>query len=146
MAIWSAGLVRRESAERAATWGGVACLLQAARMTFGNFESLSVADKSFGQSLAWFTGASILPVLIAVAGIRLCQGIGWMWGSIASFFMVLDLALYTSEPTSISGITAVVIKIALAIVILNGARGAFALQSAIFPRVEAAPSEDRIND
>lgn len=129
MAIWLAGLATRASAQRASKWGGIACLLQATRMTIGNIASVSVADKPLDNAIAWFIGASLVPVLYVVAGIRLWKGEGWVWGSLAGLAFLLDLALYGPEPTSMQAATALTVRAALFILMVNGVRGALALRT-----------------
>ena len=129
MAIWLAGLATQASARRASKWGGVACLLQAARMTIGNIASVSVADKPLDNAIAWFIGASLVPILYVVAGIGLWKGEGWVWGSLAALAFALDLAAHGPEPTSIQAATALAVRAALFIVLVNGVRGALALRT-----------------
>lgn len=128
MAIWWSGLATRASAERASKWGGIACLIQAARWTIGNIASVSVADKPLDNAIAWFIGASLPPILLVVAGIRLWRSASWIWGSLATLVVALDLALLGPEPTSITTTAALIAKSALLILMVNGVRGALALR------------------
>lgn len=129
MAIWWSGLATRASAERASKWGGIACLLQAARWTIGNIISVSAADKPLDNAIAWFIGASLPPILLVVAGIRLWRSASWIWGGLATLVVALDLALLGPAPTSVIAITAVSVKTVLLILMLNGVRGALALRT-----------------
>ena len=106
----------------------MACLLQAARMTIGNIIGVSAADKPLGNAIAWIIGASLIPAILLVAGLRLWRTKGWIWGSLAALVVGLDFALLSPAPTSINAVSALVIKIALLALIVNGVRGALALQ------------------
>ncbi|HWU15915.1 MAG TPA: hypothetical protein VN157_18105 [Caulobacter sp.] len=129
MAIWAAGLATRASALRACKWGGIACLLQAARMTVGNIASLTVANKGLVAAVAWFVGASLFPILMAVAGTRLLRGNGLIWGSAALAMLVFDFLVYGQELASVQAITSVCVKAALVALIINGLRGALVLRN-----------------
>ncbi|MCW3845821.1 hypothetical protein OF829_01110 [Sphingomonas sp. LB-2] len=128
MATWLAGLATRESAKRASRWGGGACFFQAARLTIGNFAFLSVADKPLGNAVAWFIGASLIPLLFLVGGIRLWQAKGWIGGGLAGLALILDSALLGASPTSIQSVTAFLIRAVLLALIVNGVRGTLALR------------------
>jgi predicted membrane-bound dolichyl-phosphate-mannose-protein mannosyltransferase len=97
-------------------------------MTIGNIASVSVADKPLDNAIVWFIGASLFPIFLVAAGRRLWRGEGWIWGSLASLLVALDLALFTPEPRSINAVVAVVVKVALLTAMANGTRGALALR------------------
>jgi hypothetical protein len=151
MALWSIGLATRASAERACKWGGLACLFQVARATLGNIASVSVTNNSLDNAIAYFIGASLLPLLLLVAGIRLWRHRSWAWGTLASLLVGIDLVVVLAAPTAwatdaylplMTGLTArplvaaqtavvagIVIKVAILALVANGARGAFALRT-----------------
>ena len=130
MAIWLAGLATRDSAKRASRWGGVVApaFFQAACLTIGNFAFLSVADKPLGNATAWFIGASLIPMLFLVGGIRLRQAKGWIAESLAALALILDSALFGPASTPIQSGTAFLIRAVLLILIVNGVRGTLALR------------------
>ena len=128
MAIWSKGLATRAGAYRASKWGGIACLLQAARMTIGTIVTLIAAPKGIVYAAAYFIGASLIPIFLAVAGARLWRGEGMVWGSVAVAAVAFDLVVYAPELNSIQAIAAVTVKVALVLLMINGVRGALAIR------------------
>jgi len=147
MANWFAGLRRKASAERAAKWGGIACLFQSARETLGNLFTVSMAHKPLDHAIVWFVGQSVLPIFLLVAGVRLWRRGGWIWGSVAGLFVTVDLAsamlnlgptidAYTTMTASAPAaavaaktalFTGFVVKVVIVMLIINGVRGAVAL-------------------
>src|SRR5438270_10750808 len=91
MTKWSPGFATRAAAERASKWGSFACFFQAVRETLGNIFVVSSAGKPIDDAIAWFIGQSLLPVLLVIAGIRLWQNKGWVWGSLAALAVMLEL-------------------------------------------------------
>ena len=128
MQSWAAGLAKRASAKSATKWGGWACLVAAARDASGIVITLNTANKTLGQSIAWGTGASLIPIIIATAGIRLLRGSGRLSGSVAVLIMSLDLAMVSGTVMSPTMVGQIVAKILLLLLVLNGIRGAFALR------------------
>jgi hypothetical protein len=148
MANWFVGLSTRAAAERAAKWGGIACLFQAARETLGNFATSYFANKPIDDAVVWFLGASLIPVFVGVAGIRLWRYGGWIWGSLANLVVAADLisaavnlgptidgytrltagAPSTAIAMKAAMFTGFAIKIAIVAFIINGVRGALALE------------------
>jgi hypothetical protein len=126
--IWAAGLYSHEKAKRAAKWGGIACFLAAARKLLGSVIFVALSGKSIGHSVAWLIGASIVPIIIAVAGARLIRGNGRISGSVSIVLMILDVAMAKIEIVSPQLISSLVVTTALLIFILNGVRAAFALR------------------
>ena len=98
-------------------------------MTIGNIASVSVADKPFDNEIAWFIGASLVPILYLVAGVRLLKGEGWICGSLAVIAFALDLVAFGPERTSIQAATVLAVKATLFILVANGVRGALALRA-----------------
>ncbi|WP_343699811.1 hypothetical protein [Caulobacter sp.] len=98
-------------------------------MTIGNVATLSTANKGHAAAAAWFFGASLFPVLVTVAGIRLLNGKGLIWGSAALALLVLDVVLYRQDFSSVQAVTSLVVKAVLVVLIINGLRGALALQT-----------------
>jgi len=76
MAIWPS-LAPRAAAARACKWGGLAALLQAVRGTAGNIATFMTVGKPLDDAIAHFVGASLLPLLLVVAGIRLWRHDSW---------------------------------------------------------------------
>lgn len=97
-------------------------------MTIGNIVSVSAADKPLGNAIAWIIGASLIPAILLIAGLHLWRAKGWIWGSLAALVIGLDFALLGPAPTSINAVTALVIKVTLFMLILNGVRGVLALR------------------
>jgi hypothetical protein len=128
MAIWSAELATRSSAKRACKWGGIFCLLQAARMTLANIVSVTAAGKYLDDAIAWLVGASLIPALFVVAGWRLWRSDDWTWASLAALVMLVDFALYGPYSSSVGAVTMLVVRVALLVGIVNGVRGALALR------------------
>lgn len=135
MEIWSAGLATRVSAYRASKWGGIACLIQAARMTIGTIATLIVEPKGIVRVAAYFVGASLIPIVLAVAGTRLLRGEGLIWGGTAAVIVAFDLVFYFPELNTVQAITAVIVKMALLVIMINGVRGALAIQNVDYSQV-----------
>jgi len=127
MGFWFAGLTSRVGAKRAAKWGGMACLLEAARQTLGNVVHLSGHDYNIIVFTAGFIGASLIPILFVVAGVRLLQNDGWIAGSVVALIIVMDFAVF-GTPTSPSPAATVIIRAIMLVLIVNGVRGALALR------------------
>ena len=126
---WLKGLTTRSSARRAARWGGIACLLEAARLTFGMIAYLLVANKPLAVAIAWTVGAGTIPFVVAAAGLRLIMGKGRIVGSIAVLLVAFDVASVGSSGMTANIASYVTVSVALLILMINGVRGAFALQS-----------------
>lgn len=126
MLIWSAGLATRASARRASMWGGIACLIQATRGMIAAVTGL--VEKPHEFPILWFIGAGFFPLLLMVAGICLWRRDEWPAGALAGIFVTIDLALFSPAPTTIVVVTALAVKASLLILILNGTRGALALE------------------
>ena len=147
MSFWLAGLANNSSARRAAKWGGIACMVEAARMTVGNLVLAIINGGDAVLAIAGFIGASLIPLFFALTGIRLWQGKGWIAGTIAALIPTLDFALfglphlnlYRPLPATISAIMVLVVRAIVSAFILNGVRGAFALRSND-SRIEERPS------
>jgi hypothetical protein len=149
MATWSMGFTSRVGATRATRWGSVACFFQAVRETLANVFVVSSSGKPLDNAVVWFMGQSLIPILLVVAGIQLWRHKGWIWASVASAIVVLDLigALLSTYPRTYATalvakfapnvplavkaalITGLIVKVGLVMLILNGARGAFALRN-----------------
>lgn len=137
MPPWLAGLTTEAKALRAAKWGGVACLLQCTRMTLGNIVILNATHKPLDLAIAWFMGASIIPALYLITGIRLWRGNGAIFGNFAGIVFLLDLGFNSSIPTSIPGAIAIVVRVGLCVLLLNGVRAAHALQTVDYSKEDA---------
>lgn len=155
MAFWSVGLATRASAKRACKWGGIACLFQTARAIIGNIASVSFADKPVDSAIAWFIGASLFPLFLLVAGIRLWRHSGLVWGSLAAHLLAFDLIVVMVAPTAwavnayvplmtkltayplaaaqVAVVAGMVIKVAILALVINGLRGALALRTLEYP-------------
>jgi len=137
MKKWSAGLATRASAYRASKWGGAACLIQALRMTIGTISTLIVEPKGIARAAAYFVGASLIPIVLAVAGTRLLRGEGLIWGSAAAATVAFDLIFYFPELNSVQAITAVSVRMVLLVMMLNGVRGALAIRNVDYSNASA---------
>lgn len=126
--IWAFGLSTEEKAKRSAKWGGVACLLAAARKMLTLILVVAYSQKSLDQAIAWLVGASIIPVTIMVAGVRLLRGNGRISGLVSITLMILDVVMSDIRTVTPQLISSVVVTAVLVILIGNGVRGAFALQ------------------
>ena len=137
MAFWLAGVANNASARRAAKWGGVACMVEATRMTVGNLVLATINGGDAVLAIAWFIGASLIPVFFALTGTRLWQGKGWIAGTIAALILSLDfplfglshLNIYSPLSATASGIVILVLRAIMWVLILNGVRGALAMRS-----------------
>ena len=93
-------------------------------------------------------GQSLIPVHLLIVGIHLWRLKGWVWASVAALVVVLDLidallstdarasatALLSSAPNVPRAVrtalfVGIIVKIGLVMLVLNGARGAFALRN-----------------
>jgi hypothetical protein len=83
MADWFVGLPTRASAERAAKWGGIACLFQGARETLGNLATSYFANKPIDDAVVWFVGASLAPIFVADDCVVACKDCGHETGTIS---------------------------------------------------------------
>lgn len=148
MTIWSARFATRAGAERAAAWGSLACWFQAVRETLGNIFVVSLSGKPIDIAIAYFVGASLLPIFLIVTGVRLWRKSGWIFATLAALGVTLELAegLLTTFPrdyytvlvaqfasdvpvgVKAALITSFATKVAIVVLMLNGARGAFALR------------------
>lgn len=124
---WAAGLPARTSARRAMRWGGIACLIQALRVIVGMAITLAVSGKTPGHAIVWTMGAGVVPMLFAIAGIRLLRGQGRLSGSAAAVILILDFGAIAAEPATILQIGPVMVRLVLLAFIVNGVRGALAL-------------------
>jgi len=73
----------------------------APQMTIGNIATLTAANNGLVAAVAWFIGASLFPILMAVAGTRLLRGNGLIWGSAALAVLVFDFLAYGQELASV---------------------------------------------
>jgi hypothetical protein len=119
---WAAFLPTRISAERAAKWGGLAFIIQAARLFLGIFGSASASGKPLDDAIAWTVGASVFPLLMIIGGWRLYKGAGWILAGLLALEMTVELLFSTRHPISI------VVTAALLGLTLNGVRGVLAIQ------------------
>ena len=137
MAFWLAGLANDASARRAAKWGGVACMVEAARMTIANLVLAIMNGGDTFLAIVWFIGASVIPLFFALTGTRLWQGLGMIAGTIAALILPLDFALfglphldlYHPLSANVSTVIGLVPRAIICVVILNGVRGTLALHS-----------------
>src|SRR3569623_1057125 len=125
--LWAVGLSERSSATRAAKWGGIAAFIAAARIFLGIALLVGASDKTLAQAVAWTFGASVVPFIFAIAGVRMMRGSGRLSGSIAVAIMAADFFTMTG-PISPVMIGTIVARIALMFFMLNGIRGAVALK------------------
>lgn len=98
-------------------------------MIIGNIATLTAANKGLVAAVAWFIGASLFPILMAVAGTRLLRGNGLIWGSVTLALLVFDFLVYRQELAPAQAIASVCVKAALVALIINGLRGALVVQS-----------------
>jgi hypothetical protein len=115
--------------KRAAKWGGIASLLVAARGEVGIIYTVVHSGKAIGNAVAYTVGASIVPLILVIAGVRLLQGKGRVSGSIAALLLVFDLAFRPWGSMTLLETSASIISLALLIVLLNGVRGSFAVHA-----------------
>jgi len=125
MRIWMVGFTTRASAIRATKTGAVAAFLGAAREVADLFTT-TISDRG-SFDFIWLTASVILIVMI-VAGVRLLEGNGRFSGIIASMLMAIEIAILGLVPLSPFTIGALLATVALFILIANGVRGAFALR------------------
>lgn len=148
MARWWAGFPTRVGAARACKWGGFAALFQAFRETLGNVTIFNMVDKPLDQAVAYFIGASLLPILLVVAGIRLGRHDSWRWGIVAALIVALDLGeallvpaanpvgayklmmadfvAFPSVAAQVASVFSIMTKLAVLALVINGIRGALA--------------------
>ena len=124
------GIRTKAAAQRATRWGGIACFVQAARMTLGNIISVSNANKPLDNAIAWFFGASLIPILYIAAGVHLRRGEGWKLSSFAATVFAMDLVFFGPSPSSFQNAGALAIRTVLFLFMLNAARSAWALSAA----------------
>jgi hypothetical protein len=98
-------------------------------MTIGNIASISMAGKPVGNAVAWFIGASLIPLLYLVAGFRLRQGEGLIAGSLGILFFLLDFVFYSPATFSSQAIGSLLARVVLLILVVNGLRGVLALRT-----------------
>ncbi len=126
MQVWAIGLANRASAIRAAKWGGIASLIEAARQAI-SIGAASAADQSFAEVIGWLIGAGMVPAIIGFAGIRLWHGEGRLLGIIGSLIVAYDTILVNRRILSIEVIIFDITTCLLLLFMINGVRGAFAL-------------------
>ena len=135
-----AGLASRISARRAAKWGAAACMVEAARMTFGNIVLAIIRGDDPFVTVAWFIGASLIPAFFALTGALLWRGKDWIAGTIATLVLAVDVVLFglvhldLFRPLSATAasIAVLALRAVIGILILNGVRGVLALRSGDF--------------
>lgn len=107
-----------------------------------------VSDKSAAHVIVYTIVATVLPLLLLIVGFRLWRHAGWIWGIVAAVVIAADLVDTLFEPahaantykalvsvatsdvsraTNAAVMTAIVTKIVLLGLILNGVRGVLAL-------------------
>lgn len=112
-------------------------MLQAARMTIGTIATLIVEPKGIIRAAAYFLGASLIPIVLAVAGTRLLRGEGLIWGSAAVAAIAFDLVFFFPELNSVQAITAVSVRTALLLLMINGVRGTLAIRNVDYSNASA---------
>lgn len=132
MAIELVRITTRTGALRAAKWGAIACWLQVLRGTFRNVIQVAELDAPVDSAVVWFAGASIIPAILLVAGVRLWRGTGIVLGIGAVLLMMVDVLFYAPGLSSIAAIVASIVKIGIVILIANGVRGSMALKNTDF--------------
>ena len=116
------------AAKRAAKWGGIACWLAATRKMLTAVAFVVTSGKSFGHSIAWLVRASLIPLVIAVAGVGLLRGGDRFSGCVAIVLIILDVAMSDLQPVTPQLVSSIVVTALLLAFIANGVRGAFALR------------------
>jgi len=106
-------------------------------MTIGTISTLIVEPKGIARAAAYFVGASLIPIVLAVAGTRLLRGEGLIWGSAAAATVAFDLIFYFPELNSVQAITAVSVRMVLLVMMLNGVRGALAIRNVDYSNASA---------
>jgi hypothetical protein len=119
----------RDGAKRAAKWGGIAGILEAGRGEIGIIYFVVHSGKTIDNAIAYAVGASILPVVLVIAGTRLIRGQGRISGSIAALLLIFDLAFRPWKSMTLAAIGATIVAFALLLVLLNGIRASFALHA-----------------
>jgi hypothetical protein len=126
----SVGLANRASAYRSSKWGGFACLSLAALMMIGTIATLIVEPEGLLRAAAHFVGASLIPIVLAVAGTRLLRGEGLVWGIAAATILAVDIVIYFPQQIALLTMISVVVKVSAFLLIGNGVRGALAIRNA----------------
>jgi hypothetical protein len=151
MARWWGGFPTPVGAARVSKWGGFAVMFQAFRESLGNVTVFGVVSTPLDDAIAYFIGASLLPILLVVAGVRLWRHDSWRWGSVAAVIVLYDLGVAVFAPATmtigayklamanfvafpslaaeVAFVTGIIIKLAILALVVNGIRGAFALRS-----------------
>jgi hypothetical protein len=89
---------------------------------------LASSGKSMGGATAWWFGASMFPLLLVVAGIRLIQGQGRFVGAAVVLLTLADLVMFGL----LTSVASLIFRLILTLLIANGVRGAFALSTGAF--------------
>ncbi|MFM5924461.1 MAG: hypothetical protein ACKOPG_09770 [Novosphingobium sp.] len=129
MAAWSIDLTTRAGARTAARTAGTACLLYATATAVGGlfvlFAGATALQPGPGQ-----TSLNILPFLLAgfaaITGFRLQAGKGLYWGAALALVIALELL---ARLAAFSGIFGIVLCLVVLIFLIQGLRGARALQA-----------------
>ncbi len=126
MAFWNIDLTTEDGALGAASNGAYACFIAAVLTAIsGLFFGGMTSD--MGERGATGLIALVAIGLFVVAGLRLRNGKGAFWGSVAVAWLILELL----GKLIVFSIPGLVVNIVLLIVVINGVRGAWALRQGI---------------
>lgn len=128
--LWAIGLATHASAQRATRWGGIACLVVAARGMLGVVLEVASSNKPLDHALVWLGGASTIPIIIAASGLALLRKRGIFLGLLTQLILLGDIcySIALGEAHSLIAISKLSIDLLLWIVIVNGIRGAYAIK------------------
>jgi hypothetical protein len=103
----------------------------------GILVTVSSSGKPLGNAIAWFVGASIIPVAIAIAGLLLWKERNWISGCFVIAVMLGDLLIFGVATADAIGL---VLRFVLLLIIANGVRGALALRAS--QKESTAPAQN----
>lgn len=125
MAFRKIDLTTENGAASAASAGSLACFAMAG-LSVVAVAALVSTEVFPAAALIGILGYTVIAVTIhIVAGWRLRRGKGVVWGSVAAFLVVLEIAAKVATPASYLSLF---INAILLLVIVNGVRGARALR------------------
>lgn len=136
MALWNIDLSTEDGALGAAQMGGAACFVGAVLGVLGAISAGGMAAKTADGGIATVViGVAILEILLfVIAGFRMREGKGVIWGGSVAVMLALELVL----KLLMLSVIGIIINVILLIVVINGIRGARALHKGVFNEEEVA--------